>query len=287
MTLPDFIGIGVQKAGTTWLHALLKEHPRICMPKYRKEVHFFDKYYHRGRHWYESLFSHCGNKVKGEITPAYIYEEGCPRRIYELMPEVKLVVLLRDPVLRAYSHYKYSIEEEGFSGSFREFLTIRDDAIERGFYFKQLRRYLNYYPLDQVKIVIFEDMIAHPLQQLSRVFEFLGVQTDFLPSSLDQPVNPSQIPRWHRLYVWGKRITSKLHDLNLNWLIECLKKTGLKRFFFSDIGRQLRFPTLNQQDYTFLKGVYQEDVQQLSSLLNRDLRNIWFIGNDSEHTSHR
>lgn len=114
MALPDFIGIGVQRAGTTRIYELLKQHSEICMPTYRKEVHYFDRYYHKGERWYRSLFDHCKGKIVGEITPAYIYDEKCAERIHKLLPDVKLIAILRNPIDRAYSQFKFTIREKGY-----------------------------------------------------------------------------------------------------------------------------------------------------------------------------
>ena len=85
MTLPTFLGIGVPRGGTTWLHALLETHPEIYMPSRRKEVRFFDAHFEQGTEWYESFF--CGPEQRGmfravgEVSPQYIYCEDCPRRM--------------------------------------------------------------------------------------------------------------------------------------------------------------------------------------------------------------
>lgn len=274
MSLPDFIGIGAQRAGTTRLYELLKQHPEICMPRHRKEVHYFDRYYHKGERWYRSLFDHCKGRCTGEITPAYIYGEGCAERIYALLPDVKLIAVLRSPIDRAYSQFKFTIREKGYSGSFTDFLEEHEDAIERGLYFKQISRYLDYFPRENMKILLFEDMVANPEKEMSEVFAFLGVDTSFTPIDMVKRVNPSQIPRLHGLYVLGKRVTTKLHDHDLIWMIEGLKKVGMKRLFFAR-PRRSHFPELAVDAYNHLRQFYEEDVIELSSLLNRNLKELW------------
>jgi len=275
MPLPDFIGIGAQRAGTTWLYELLKQHPEVCMPKHHKEVHFFDRYYNRGVDWYKALFAHCGNKCAGEITPAYLYDKRCPKRIHDLLPDVKLIAILRNPIDRAYSQFKFTIREQGYRGSFSQFLEDHRDAMERGLYYKQISEYLKYFSETKLKILLFEDIVANPLQGMAEVFAFLGVDTSFIPADIEKKANPSQIPRFHGLYVWGKRITSKLHDYDLSWVIEGLKKIGMKRLFFSQAGDKHSFPELTEHDFNRLEQFYEEDVTKLSSLLNKDLKKIW------------
>ena len=99
----DFIGLGAQKAGTSWVYACLYEHPEIHAPI--KELHFFSRdRFSKGKDWYESHFSHRkeGQKV-GEFSTSYLYSKETPERIKELYPEVKLIAIVRNPVTRAYS----------------------------------------------------------------------------------------------------------------------------------------------------------------------------------------
>jgi len=210
MVSPDFIGIGAQRAGTTRLYEFFKQHPEICMPRHRKEVHYFDRYYNKGERWYRSLFDNCKGKTTGEITPAYIYDERCAERIHKVRPDVKLIAVLRNPVERAYSQFKFTVREKKYSGSFSYFIGSYEDAVKRGLYYEQISRYLGYFPKESLKILLFEDMVANPVKQLSEVFAFLGVDTSFTPVHTEQKVNPSEIPRFHGLYALGKRVASKL-----------------------------------------------------------------------------
>lgn len=275
MALPDFIGIGAQRTGTTRLYELLKQHPEICMAMYRKEVHYFDRYYHKGERWYRSLFDHCKGKNAGEITPAYIYDEKCAERIHKLLPDVKLIAILRNPINRAYSQFKLTIRQKGYQGSFSEFLQDYRDAVERGLYYKQIMRYLEFFPRDKLKILLFEDMVVNPYEEMSKIFWFLGVDTSFIPIDLEKKVGASQIPRFHGLYVRGKKITSKLHDLDMNWVIEGLKRVGIKRFFSSREQRWVNLSKPTEFEYNRLKQFYEKDTMELSFLLNRDLKKLW------------
>ena len=109
MRLPDFLGIGTQKGGTTSLHFLLGEDERIGLPQ-RKELHYFDQAQLRSKDYYASLFADLEEKeIIGEITPYYIFHPDAPRRIKEMIPDVKLIALLRDPVERTISQYFHAV----------------------------------------------------------------------------------------------------------------------------------------------------------------------------------
>jgi len=123
--LPNFLVIGVEKGGTTWLHAQLKKHPEIFLPQ-SKEIHFFNKYnsnlikhdyFQLGINWYADFFKqYKGQKVIGEVTPMYICDPEAPLRIQQTLPNVKLIAILRDPVRRAYSHYWMAKQKKNISG---------------------------------------------------------------------------------------------------------------------------------------------------------------------------
>lgn len=103
----DFLGIGAQRAATTWLHKCLKRHPQIRLPTSKKEVHFFNREYERGLDWYYSQFGRReSNQIVGEITPNYLNVEEAAERIQCHFPETKLFCILRDPLHRAHSSFE-------------------------------------------------------------------------------------------------------------------------------------------------------------------------------------
>ena len=108
MRLPDFLGIGVQKGGTTYLHALLQQHPQVFLAT-PKEQHFFSLHWDRGVSVYASRFAAAEPRQRcGEVTPYYLFHPLAPQRIQALLPAVRLIVLLRDPVERLLSQYFHS-----------------------------------------------------------------------------------------------------------------------------------------------------------------------------------
>ena len=106
--LPDFLGIGVQKGGTTTLQRLLEQHPDLFLPK-QKELHYFSLHYGKGEAWYRQQFAAAAPQQRcGEITPYYVFHPQAPQRIHALLPQAKLILLLRDPVERALSQFAHS-----------------------------------------------------------------------------------------------------------------------------------------------------------------------------------
>jgi Sulfotransferase domain len=129
-TLPDFVIIGAQKCGTTFLYQLLVQHPHV-KPAFAKEVHYFDLNFRQGDKWYRSHFplrmSNSRRYITGESSPYYLFHPHAPRRASAVVPDAKLIVLLRNPVDRAYSHYQHQVKR--VKGERRETLTF-EEAIE-------------------------------------------------------------------------------------------------------------------------------------------------------------
>jgi len=272
--LPDFIGIGAQKAGTTLLYELLARHPQVCLARHRKEVHYFDRYYERGPEWYASLFEHCSGRRAGEITPAYVYGPQCARRISELVPQVRLLLIIRNPIDRAYSHYKFKIREKEYRGSFAEFLVYQADAISRGFYSRQLARYLDFFPREQLLLLVFEQFIEDMDRTWRQVCRFMDITPDHVKMGPVHVPNRSELPRMPGSYSRIKRFGSLLRDHDLDWVIHGVKALGLRRLFFPRTART-SFPPMTAEDRTRLRETYGEDVAQLERLTGLDLRRTW------------
>ena len=122
--LPSFLGIGVQRSATTWVHNCLKEHPGVYVPE-EKELRFFDENYERGFAWYEKYFETSSEgQVVGEITPNYFNVPDALARISEHLPEVKLFVIFREPVSRARSAYRLLLDDKYKNMTFRQAMDV-------------------------------------------------------------------------------------------------------------------------------------------------------------------
>src|SRR5437588_1204622 len=197
----DFIVAGSQKSGTTALHYFLKKHPQIALPD-RQELHFFDdeEIFGRPPIDYELLDRHFRvraglalinrRRLAGDVTPSYLYWKPAMERIRNYNPHIKLVILLRNPVDRAFAHWNMQRfkdrEPLDFLDALKEEprriaqpLTIesrRFAYVDRGFYSEQLERVLQFFPRDQGRIVKFEDFRDRKQETLDGIFEFLGVK---------------------------------------------------------------------------------------------------------------
>jgi len=141
--LPNFICIGTYRAGTTWLHWVLSQHPEVFVPA-EKEIMFFSRYYDKGVDWYERFYEHASSeKITAGICPTYLSHPKAAERIFQHLPEVKLFVCLRDPAEQVYSHYKLGYSRGHYNQPFERI--VRDDsfsALRHAFYGKHLKIYI-------------------------------------------------------------------------------------------------------------------------------------------------
>ncbi|MFN8073962.1 MAG: sulfotransferase domain-containing protein [Kineosporiaceae bacterium] len=208
--LPDFVIAGAMKAGTTSLYRYLCAHPDV-MPAARKEVHFFDVHYARGPQWYRSMFpttvqrdllarTHGRPVLTGEASPYYLFHPLAAERAAGLVPAAKVVVLLRDPVERAWSHYRHEVragreplpfeaaldaEEQRLAGT--ESLLVHGGPaavsdehryhsyVARGRYAAQLTRWFDAFGREQVLVLRTEDLLHNPDAVWQQVQDFLGL----------------------------------------------------------------------------------------------------------------
>lgn len=182
-----FIIVGAMKAGTSSLGFHLNNHPDVYLPE--KELQYFndDTKFNKGYDYYYSLFKPKGEKVIGEKTPTYSYQENVAERIYKFNPDIKLIWIFRNPVDRAYSNYLHAVKNGSELLSFdsaveNESERIKSDIwkgyVERSIYIKQVERYLKWFKIEQMHFIVFEEFKADPEKELKKVFDFLQVDSN-------------------------------------------------------------------------------------------------------------
>ena len=266
--LPKFLGIGAQKAGTTWLHSVLAEHPDLALP-HRKETHFFENsnYYSKGVPWYRKQFNLSSeNQIVGEINPGYLWvappPEGSdfvfdksrckiPERIKETLGEdLKLIVMLRNPVDRAISAYvhhasKGRLDPEG--DRLQSFM--RFGIAHIGFYYSHICHWLKYFPKEKFKFYCYEDVNENKSAFYQSIYRFLGIS---LPNNI--PIDePQQFFAKYRRDPEGVRV------------IDVVKKSAQA----TSLTAGLLIADAKHIDY--LRELYTAEVAKLRKLLDIDL----------------
>jgi hypothetical protein len=211
--LPDFIGIGAQKAGTVWLFKNLIAHPQIFIPQW-KECHHFDSAYWPDADLYSMNFMGWNGGITGDITPAYaILDEERVRFMSSLMPEAKILFMVRNPIDRAWSQARmrfYRLMKDEFPNptddDFFEYFSSRP-SFSRSDYGATLRVFKKYFPAENIRVLFFEDLVSKPEELLNGVFEFLGANTieDFSGFPLRKKFNSEKkktLPVRYRQYLF-------------------------------------------------------------------------------------
>lgn len=190
-SLPDFLIIGAPKCGTTSLFEYLCGHPNLARPT-RKEIHYFDENYARGLPWYRRHFPVVApGQITGEATTAYLFAKDAPARAAALVPDAKIIAVLRDPVRRVISHYwhnqRHGRLRVSFERYFEEALSPNQERetnqarqfirypVQWGFYKEQIERWFDCFPREQCLFLRFEDLVADSQAQTRKVFDFLGL----------------------------------------------------------------------------------------------------------------
>ena len=202
--LPNYLIIGAQKTGTSSLFHYLSMHPQVINSN-KKEVHYFDKNFERPLNWYKQFFPFkfiANNYTIGEATPDYLYHPFVAQRIYNTIPEVKLIIILRNPVERVISHYFQAVRKNNEQRPIMQAL-IEEDKDEififnelkknqfaipknvhvlyksRSRYAEQIERYFNLFPREQIMLLSSKELLKTPNETLKKVYDFLKIKNDF------------------------------------------------------------------------------------------------------------
>jgi hypothetical protein len=288
---PNFLIVGAAKAGTTSLHAYLRQHPEVFMSAFKEPHYFssfesapeFDSYMPviRDSYTYQTLFAGSeGYKAVGEASPSYLCDSNAARRIRSALPTAKIIISLRDPVERAFSHYLMEYRQGRETRSFPEALRadeMRSEKgwgksfmyVELGLYAEQIQRYLEVFGRGRVLVVLFEDLIHETAAVMKEIAQFLEVDPERFPSTaFDRVHNPYErsrgrvarlVLRSRPIRIWSKR-----------WIPQRLRTIVRNRFLFTT-GQK---PRLDEESRRVLAERFAPDVARLEDLLQRNLHKL-------------
>jgi hypothetical protein len=197
--LLDFLIIGAQKSGSTFVHKCLEEHPQVFMPS--GEVPFFENPDYQTADFSQLTVLFKGatdQQILGIKRPNYLHKPECPERIHRHFPDAKLIAVLRNPVDRAISGYFHEMKngfipvklpEKGMlqllDGKYKDLYPRSKEIIDFGFYYRHLRRYLKYFSRKQILILFFDDLVNNPLKSIKQAYKFLNIDSQYIPTSLN------------------------------------------------------------------------------------------------------
>lgn len=299
--LPDFLIIGAGKSGTTSLDSYLNQHPNIFISPV-KEPDFFAYLKHKeedfdipeSRHhfleavrtfedYYQLFEGAAEGQLKGETSNTYLYGKYSVETIAEHIPDVKLIVIFRQPAERLYSRFLHLARENLLpTENFEDCLdrdTIwwqRPDLINEGFYHKHLSRFYDVFPKENIKVFLFEDL-RRPDYLFKELFSFLGVETGFVPET-ERVFNQSGYVKnqWMNKMVGPNGLVIRSVKRVMPGLVRWAKRnTGLEGQLESVRTSNLHKPKLDPEMKKKLTAVYESDIKALEQLTGKDLSH-WY-----------
>lgn len=298
MNKPGFIVVGAAKSGTTSLFEYLRRHPDIFLPP-GKEIGYFaddlaDTKGIKSFSDYLNYFSSATERqICGDVTTAYLYSSTAALNIYnQLGKDVKIIMILRNPVDMIYSLWKQNVRDGGELLSLQEaiekaperagsseFLNsvqgsiVNYDYVNRARYYKQVKRYIDIFGNEKVKIFIFENFFNNINSSLKELYGFIGVDPDFLLESYNiyNPAGTVHSKILHNLYT-RKSLLSRTARLFLHPKI----RSSIRMWLYKLNTKPVSYPDLDNDLYERLKTELADDVRNLEKLINGVLKDVWF-----------
>ena len=300
MRLPNFLVVGAPRTGTTSMYRYLSEHPEIYLPT-KKELHYFTHDYltKNSNGPKDKEFSYCKTldeytmffqsvpsnaKAVGDISPSYLFFPQCISGIKGLLGEsVRIIIMLRNPIERAFSNYLHMVRSNRETLSFFDALQAEEERLEKGWrniwlykghslYYEKVQRYIEDFGSSKVKVILYDDFSKYTLKTVQDVYRFLGVAAEFVPENINVIYNRSGayknravefIVRPHPIKSFVKLVLPQ-KALSI-----------LRNFKESHIGRDMNTEILRDgQCIAFLRQYFNEDINRLEHLLQVDL-SMW------------
>lgn len=285
--LPNLLLVGAAKSGSSLLAYCLGQHPEIYISPVKEPYYFVPNFGVDFFQEYISLFKNSQSaKIRAEASTGYLYSKDAALAIKKTLPDSKIMIILRNPVDMAFSFWAFMSRRGNETDSFQTAIVNQNQRfsqeymktragwpynylyVERAKYYQQVKRYLDLFGRDRVKVIIFEEFLQDTTQSFSEIFDFLGVSSDFQPTikrvnsggvmrfKLIEQLLQKEFPVIKNIFplVWRNQMRVFLRDFNV--------KTGEK-------------PVLSAQMRHQLTNIFYEDVKSLESLLGRQLWDSW------------
>jgi hypothetical protein len=272
---PNFIYIGPDKAGSSWLHEVLIRHESIFMPP-AKDLYFFDRYYSRGLAWYLDHFEGARSQhtVVGEVCQDYLFHPEAPARIRDSLDDVRFMVTLRDPAERAFSSYLYMLKQGETPGTFLEALETRPELLEHGRYATNLQRFEEMFGDDRVYVGVFDDLVEDPQRFVDDLLAWLGVAPMPLPNDLVEARLPAGRARSVLLSRVARRGSEFVREHNGANLIGRVKRSSLvQRTLYHQLGDDK--PTLSGTERAAVCEALECEIVALDQRYGLGLADRW------------
>ena len=271
--LPNFIYVGPDKAGSSWLHEVLITHPQVFMSP-AKDLYYFDRYFDKGLDWYAAHFAKAGDQpIVGEVCQDYMFEQRAPARMADVLPDPRFMVNLRDPVERAFSSYLYMIRIGQEPGTFSEALATRPMLLDHSRYGSALTRFADVFGRDRIYLGLFDDLVEDPQAFFSALLTWLGLEPQELSAELlgvRLPASKARSPIVARL-IRDAAAWVRVHDGAE--LVGRVKRSQLvQRFLYRPLKER---PAVADEDAAYIRSALRDEIAAVETLFDVDLRRRW------------
>ncbi len=293
---PDFLIVGAQKCGTSWLWDMLKQHPGTDLSR-EKEPHFFSKShnYRKGMDYYYNTFSSLNpSRVTGEASTSYLYDRvrlnvhlefkdvkvdnslpTIPELITKELPDIKIFILLRDPVRRAISAHNHYIKSNIYSPFFKlqDAIQLYPNRIIVGFgqYLKYIKLWKQYVPPERMRIYIFEEDIRDfPEETMKNTYRFLNLDPSFSPENLRNPIHKGMSISNLLMYYYFNILLTKLRYTHIGTRISNFSRKKQMPRFVDKIAYKIT-PGISKEEIEYLRSVYLPEKEELEQEIGRSL----------------
>lgn len=313
---PNFFVVGTVKGGTTSLHQYLEQHPQIFMSSI-KETNFFARFdinemdfsrdyahdvnidlknYLKGdmknpihiahinkEEDYLKLFKNVDKeKAIGEVSNSYLLYENAPKEIFKFDPNAKIIMILRNPIKRAFSQYVMNLRlGKTLKNNFLEEIIEDDNKKVKGWganhqylfvgnYYEQVKRYFEIFPIENVKILFYDDYQNDSTKVLKELYRFLEVEVDFLPD-FSKKLNEAGVPKFKKLNYFINQFGI------ISWAKRNFPRSlrePFKKLMYSS--KKENIPTITPEEKEWLINYYKKDIQNLENLIKKDL-SAWLV----------
>jgi hypothetical protein len=271
--LPNFIYIGPDKAGSSWLHDVLIEHPQVFMTP-AKDLYFFDRYFDKGVDWYAAHFEKAtGQKIVGEVCQDYLFHPAAAQRIEGVLEAPRFMVTLRDPVDRAFSSYLYMLKMGQQPGTFQEALLSRPELVDHGRYGSGLDRFADRFGDDSIYVAVFDDLGADPEKFIADLLQWLDLE----PFELTDELLATRLPASKARSAFVARLVRGAADWtrehNGAEIVGRVKRAPVvQRVLYRPLSEK---PQLEPADAAFIRSALDEEMAQVEARFEVDIRRRW------------
>ena len=268
--LPNFLYLGPDKSGSSWLFEVLRNHPDCFVPAC-KDVYYFDEHYDKGMDWYLDFFRDArpGVPAMGELSHSYLFSMEAADRIRQDLPGVKLMASLRQPVERCYSHYLYLVSSGLVTSSFAETIDNRPGLTRSSYYAKSVEGYLERFGAERFKVLFFDDLKKDPRHYASQVYDFLGLSFNEA-FDYDKKVREARAARNVHLARLAKHGALMARKLGLVKLVGAVKHGLAARLLYRPL-KKGEAPKMDPEVGKRLLERYIPDIEATEKLLGVNL----------------